>query len=136
MGFSYFMIVGKGDHPIYETEFSDTRQAQDNSQLKQFVMHAALDIVDELMWTTGAFYLKTVDRFNDCLISAYVTPGCIKFLMMHFDTIRHEDNVRVFFSEVYDLYLKTLLNPFYEFNSPIVSPVFDARVKALLRRHF
>jgi Sedlin, N-terminal conserved region len=33
--------------------------------LHQFVMHAALDAVDEQLWSTSAMHLGVVDRFNN-----------------------------------------------------------------------
>jgi hypothetical protein len=32
-------------------------------------------------------------------------------------------------------YVKLLLNPFYEPNTAITSPSFDARIKALVKKH-
>ena len=32
-------------------------------------------------------------------------------------------------------YVKLLLNPFYEPNTPITTPSFDARIKALVKKH-
>ena len=116
-------------------------------------------------------YLKAVDRVNEALISAYVTPGqvragvrathtlwlvcpctgaglCpptltvapthasrhqVRFLLLH--RSRSADAVRASFTEVHELYLKVLLNPFYKPQSPITAKGFDAKVKALAQRH-
>eukprot|EP00906_Rhabdomonas_costata_P018631 RCo027186 len=134
MGYTYFIIVGKGDQPVYEVETFDSKHILEKTQLKQFITNAALDPVDEAMWTTTAFYLKVVDRFNDFYISAYVTPGCTRFLIMQ--DSRQEESVKSFFHDVYDLYLKVLLNPFYDPNVAITSPQFDSRVRALLKKYF
>eukprot|EP00662_Eupelagonemidae_sp_cell21_P020312 gene20312-4105_t len=40
------------------------------------------------------------------------------------------DAVKHFFTEVYDLYLKVLLNPFYEVNTRITTPAFKQRQPA------
>jgi len=127
---SYFMIVGKDDIPIYEVEITD----QKSPQLKQFILHAALDPLDEALWSSQGFFFKGIDKFNEFSVSAHVTPGYTKFLLLQ--DFKQEDNVKVFFSDVYELYLKVLLNPFYEVNTPITSSSFDLRVRALLKRHF
>ena len=42
-------------------------------------------------------YLKVVDRHNEQLVSAYVTPGGAHFLLLHEN--RNEESVRSFFVE-------------------------------------
>jgi len=48
--------------------------------------------------------LQAVDRFNNLVVTAYVTPGNARFLLLHDG--RNDDNIRAFFSEVYEVYLK------------------------------
>ena len=124
------VIVGRSE-PIYECVFDD--QGDVASCSHQFVVHAALDIVDELLPQGNAVYLKTVDRYRELLVSAYVTPGHVRFMLLHDG--KSEDTVRNFFEDVYEMYLKVLLNPFYRPNSAIESPDFDMRVRALGKRY-
>ncbi len=104
--------------------------------LHQFVLHAALDAVDEAMWTTKELHLKvrwharhnaidhalgstvparssfvllhhhlqTVDRFNALSVTAFVTPGNARLLMLHDG--KSDDSIKTFFTEVYELYLR------------------------------
>ncbi|CAN7065846.1 hypothetical protein Bca4012_102370 [Brassica carinata] len=74
-----FIIVGRNDIPIYEAEVGSAPKREDAAQLHQFILHAALDVVQDLAWTTSAMFLKSVDRFNDLVVSVYVTAGHILF---------------------------------------------------------
>lgn len=155
----YLAIVGTNDSPIYELELGTHRQGGDGSakfspemkELNPFVVHAALDIVEDVQWNTSGLYLKAVDNFYSYMISAFVTPGSkckrareehergrrltldVKIMLLH-DT-KNEDSIRQLFNDVYDLYVKTLLSPFYFVNQPITSPVFDQKVRALARKY-
>ena len=37
------------------------------------MVHAALDVVEDSVWGTQSLVFKSVDKFNDFLISAFVT---------------------------------------------------------------
>lgn len=126
-----FVMTGKSG-PLYECDFAGKRDEAPRSG--QFVLHASLDMVDEAVWETNATYLKAVDRFEELYISAYSTAGGVRLLLLHAPT-RNEDGIRAFFTDVHELYLKVVLNPFYEAHAPITSEGFDTRVKALARKH-
>ena len=131
-----FMMVAGGDvdTPIFEAEFINTQRREDNSHLNQFIIHAALDMVDDAVWGTQTMLFKNVDKFNDYLISAFVTAGHVKLMLLH--DVRNEDGIRNFFHDVHELYVKVLMNPFYTPNTPITSPLFYSRVTTLGRKHF
>ncbi|ORY97376.1 trafficking protein particle complex subunit 2-like protein [Syncephalastrum racemosum] len=132
----YFVIVGATDNPIYETDIVPSSRSsslrEDHKHLNQFITHAALDVVEEVQWTTQAMYLKSIDRFNEYYVSSFVTGNNVKFMLLH--DHKSEDSIKNFFNDVYEVYVKVLMNPFYEKNSPITNPQFDTRVKAIARR--
>jgi hypothetical protein len=142
------------EHATPTTTRVRCRAQQQAQYLHQFVLHAALDAVDEAMWATKELFLKvrprkrqrgqrvgvgfrggwslsapppaglpqppraahdpvahatvarpqTVDRFNNLFVSAFVTPGGARLLLLHDG--RGDDGVRAFFGEVYELYLR------------------------------
>ncbi|CAG8456788.1 8525_t:CDS:2, partial [Ambispora gerdemannii] len=132
---------GTKDNPIYEAEFGSSSKGggeaivkkDEHRHLNQFIVHSALDVVEEMQWNTNTMYLKSVDKFNEWHVSAHVTAGNIKFMLLH--ETKSEDVIRNFFSECYELYIKVLLNPFYELNLPITSPAFDNRVRVIAKKY-
>lgn len=137
----YLAIVGTEDNPIYTQEFGTFRQGGDGSsrfspemkELAPFILHAAIDMVEQTASKTNQLYLRTVDNFYSHLVSAFITAGDIKIMLLH--ETRNEESIRQFFQEVHDLYVKTLLSPFYFVNQPISSPVFDQRIKSLAKKY-
>ncbi|KQK00325.1 hypothetical protein BRADI_3g48660v3 [Brachypodium distachyon] len=108
-------------------------EKEDQAYQHQFILHAALDVVQDLAWTTNAMSLKSVDRFNELVVSVYVTAGHTRFMLLH-DT-RTEDGIKSFFQEVHELYIKIFLNPLYLPGSRITSSHFDTKVRALARKY-
>lgn len=45
------------------------------------------------------------------------------------------DNIKLFFQELHELYIKTLMSPFYQPNQPIRSQAFDLKVRSIARRY-
>ncbi|CAM9354462.1 unnamed protein product [Choristocarpus tenellus] len=136
-----FTIVGRSE-PLYEAELGSgmgagglARVPEESAHLNQFIIHSALDMVDRKQWATPATHLKSVDRFNDQIVSAFLTAGGIKFMLLH-DVTRSDESVRSFFSDVHEIYVKLLMNPFYIYDSPIFSLAFDQRVKGLAQKYF
>ncbi|KAJ0974892.1 hypothetical protein J5N97_016857 [Dioscorea zingiberensis] len=130
-----FIIVSRNDIPIYEAEVGSAIKKEEAAHQHQFILHAALDIVQDLVWTTSAMFLKAMDRFNDLVVSVYVTAGHILHILMLLHDSRNEDGIKSFFQEVHELYIKILLNPLYLPGSRITSSHFDTKVRALARKY-
>ena len=94
---SKFCIIGGTSGVLYELDFA---AKADVARALTFTLHAALDMVDLAVWSSPSTYLKVVDRHNEQLVSAYVTPGGARFLVLH--DARNEDGIRAFCTEVDD----------------------------------
>lgn len=54
----------------------------------------------------GCRYLRLVDKFNEQNVSAFLTAGGAKLMLLHDG--RTDDAIRTFFAEVHELYVKVL----------------------------
>ncbi|KIJ56512.1 hypothetical protein M422DRAFT_22675 [Sphaerobolus stellatus SS14] len=99
----------------------------------QMIANASLDVVEDTMRMNNAMYLKAIDKFNEWTVSAFVTPGNMKFILLH--DSKNDEGIKAFFMDVWELYLKTMLNPFHTAYTPIKSSVFDARVRTSAKKH-
>ncbi|GAB0137318.1 hypothetical protein EsDP_00005589 [Epichloe bromicola] len=159
----YFAIVGAQDNPLFEYEFGTSKQGGDgqsrfNDQLRhlnQFILHSSLDIAEEVQWAQGQMYLKCIDKFFNNYISCFVTGANVKFLLLHQPTVptsaspsrlstaiganptspATEEAIKMFFTEVYDSWVKAVMNPFYKASTEVTSSVFRQRVAAAGRKY-
>ena len=55
----------------------------------------------------------------------------IKLMLLH--ETRNDDGIRAFFNDVWECYVKALMNPFYAVDKAINSSVFEAKVRAIAK---
>ena len=80
-------------------------------------------------------HMKHIDRFNTWSVTAYVTVARVRLVLLHEHDVRNDDGIKTFLAEMHQLYVKTLLNPFYIPGSQITSRAFLAKVKVLAKKH-
>ncbi|KAK5123740.1 hypothetical protein LTR85_002376 [Meristemomyces frigidus] len=172
----YFTIIGTRDNPLFDLEFGTSKIGGDGiarfrdeaKYMNQFIVHAALDMVEEAQWANKDLYLKRIDTFQNNHVHCFLTGGNVKFmLLMNPDpsattyssyqvsppsrpsTARQsttmlaanpnsqqtEDAVRQFMFEVYESWEKCIMNPFYQVNQVVTSPIFRSRVAAAAKKY-
>lgn len=92
-----------------------------------------MDLVDEHKWKTQNMHLKSIDRFNQWFVSAFVTASQIRFLIVHNN--KNDEGIKNFFNEMYETYVKYSMNSFYKVNTPIKSPMFEKKAQLYGRKY-
>lgn len=72
----YFAIIGHKDNPLFEHEFGTSKSSgdgisrftQDQRRMNQFIVHASLDVVEEVQWGTGNMYIPPFSPLPQILI--------------------------------------------------------------------
>ena len=126
-----FMIVSPEDCQVYEKKI--TSYKKEINYMHELIAYASLDMVELSEWQTNNMFMKQVDKFNDSIIHCFVTPGRMRFLLLHEGI--SDDSIKNFFNDVYEYYVKALLNPFIDKNTKINSKNFDDKVKILMKKY-
>ncbi|WFC95934.1 TRAPP subunit [Malassezia brasiliensis] len=105
----YFCIVGTRDNLLYEADLSITATTP----------------------TTQA--PSNTEQTRNSGIFGFSSAFDAKFIILH--EHKHEDGIRNFLMDVWELWVKITMNPFQDLNDPIRSPAFDARLRAAARKH-
>ena len=166
----YFVVISPTDTPLFEYTFGTSkaggngqahfRNGESSRYMNQFIVHAALDVVEEVQWLSPNMWLKVIDNYapTNSHISCYMTGTNVRFMLLHqpggptapagsrASTLssssiaqnptspQTEEAIRQFMTEVYEIWVKTLMNPFYKIGDEIKSPAFRTRVTAAGRK--
>ncbi|RMD42771.1 hypothetical protein DV735_g2334, partial [Chaetothyriales sp. CBS 134920] len=137
------------------------RNGETSRYMNQFIVHASLDVVEEAQWLSPNMWLKVIDNYppTSSHVSCFVTASNVRFMLLHqpaamptsgagsrastisASSIPHnptsqhtEEAIRQFMIEVYELWVKASMNPFYRPGATITSPMFRQRVTAIGRK--
>jgi len=81
-------------------------------------------------------YMRNVDKFNNQLyVSCMQTPSGARFLILH-ENNKNEEQIKQFFNEVYEIFVKIVMNPFFDTSEKISIPQFDEKVRMIAHRTF
>ncbi|CCH60948.1 hypothetical protein TBLA_0D04520 [Henningerozyma blattae CBS 6284] len=80
-------------------------------------------------------FLGCVDHFYGSQVTAYVTYQGARLITVHHTTPPDNAQLKSFYIGVHELFIKTLMNPFYKMDQAINSEVFDKKVKDLAQKY-
>ena len=123
------MIVSRDDFPLFELKIDrlvKSSLALQKQDLYEFIINAALDPVDNMQWSTPNMYLKTVDKVDCLSVNCLLTPANARLMILHENMA--EDKLKTFLNEVYDLFVRLSMNPFFSSTEKICIEQFDQRV--------
>lgn len=139
------IVTREQDFPVFELElpqqFLKSSKGETFKHMFQFVLNAALDPVEQVQWTSGNMYLKCVDTYSEgssaesgLQVHCFVTPNNSKFLLLH--EFKAEENIKMFFNDVYELFTRMQLSPFFNPEQKINVPGFAQRVTLAAKKAF
>ncbi|GMM44088.1 TRAPP subunit [Pichia kluyveri] len=138
----YLTIIGSNNAPVYELDIGSYKQNSngifkfpDNiNNLKQFIANSSLDILENIQFNSQQHYFNNIDSFYGYSTFIFLTQSNIKYIILT-NSKNLDESIRQFFIELNELYLKKLLSPFYDYNSPINSKFFTTRVKNIAKKY-
>lgn len=139
----YFTILGPTDTPLYELDIGSHKNPsaeavpsfpQEIDQLKQFIVNASLDILQDLQMRTPQIFYPRLDSFYGYNVLAYLLHTNVKLVILT-NTKANDEAIRQFFSDVSDLVTKKMITPFYKTGDVIVDSSFDSRVKVIAKKY-
>jgi trafficking protein particle complex subunit 2 len=95
----YFTILSPNDLPLFTYTFGTSKSSGDGNPrfpahlLKQcpFIANASLDLLEEAQWSSGAMYLKQIDKYQGVFVSGFVTGGNVRFLLLSTNEVDSQD---------------------------------------------
>ncbi|CAJ1942858.1 unnamed protein product [Cylindrotheca closterium] len=133
--------------------FLESMEGNDKAIHHEFMIHAALDRLDEVLGSPknyqipkhlrSSHWMGSLCVMEDCEIFGYVTPSNIKILaLVKRDDImplqkRNDSDVRMLFKVVHDCYVRYTLNPFTTIRSKIEKPCqnFEKGINMAIKKY-
>jgi len=122
-------IVGKANNPLYVKSFN----SQTDDLKFHFIIHSALDLV-EIRNAEGysSGFLGLLYPTENFRVYGFVTNTRIKLFAVVDDSSVKEIDVKQFFDRFHTLYVKTVSNPFHNFDEEIDSSKFQVEIARLV----
>ncbi|KAG9395536.1 Sedlin [Carpediemonas membranifera] len=125
-------LVGPKNSPLFFQTFGDVVVLN-----LQFVVHAALDVLDEKIQDENREdrrkddnflgLLQTTDRFK---VWGYISSTFHKILIVAAESV-HQADIKVMMTKIHALYVDAYSNPFHPIGRPIHAATMTKEVEAL-----
>jgi hypothetical protein len=143
------MNLNNSTNPINTTNPTNTttKTITPKDDLLHFILHSALDTVDTKLFSTSylaattsssgsatasnlPLFYRGIDKYNDYLISVFITFSQCKFLFVH-ESRMDENILKNLLCEIFEYFLIYRCNPFVDTRKPIISRAFDERIRLI-----
>ncbi|GMH35948.1 hypothetical protein BSKO_03816 [Bryopsis sp. KO-2023] len=133
-------VVGQANNPLFIKCFAD--ESGESALKFHYVVHCALDAVEEKVYGSSQkkgqsgpqeSYLGLLYPTEDYKVLGYITNTNVKFILVVDDLVLKEDDIRRIFKRIHHEYVNAVSNAFYTFGTRIDSPMFEARIRALVK---
>ncbi|CZT25174.1 related to sedlin [Ramularia collo-cygni] len=148
----YFSIIGSRDNPIFEIDFGTSKIGGDGvarfreeaKHMNQFIVHSALDVVEDAQWSGNVKFMLLMNpdpaataysSFQTSPPSRPATARQSTLIANNPTSQQTEEAVRQFMLEVYEAWMKCIMNPFYATDQPVTSPIFRSRVSTAAKKY-
>lgn len=130
------VVIGKDNAPLY----SWAADGRDKLQL-EYLAHTALDVIQEKVASTTKtpgdtrdLYLGLLYASEEYKLFGYTTNTRIKLVIITDagNTTLRDNEIRMMFRRLHDMYTRVVCNPFYCPGKEINSREFDQNIQALV----
>ncbi|KAH9255213.1 hypothetical protein BASA81_006653 [Batrachochytrium salamandrivorans] len=133
------IVVGNNDEPVFLKDLKapaahlGSGELHPDEYLYHFLLHSSLDLLADKQWVNTNMFLGVVETFREYSVSAWITLSGTKLLLLHHG--HTELQVKNFFREVHQVWIKQAMNPLQPREGQITSLGFDVKVTGLATRH-
>lgn len=134
-------VIGQTSQPLYLETFQPEQAVTGDALTFHYLVHCALDGVEEKLTATrkapqqaGDSFLGLLYSTEDYHVYGYLTNTRIKLITVTGDEAAKEEDVRAVLCNIHTAYVDAISNPFHDAGQPLTSARFHQRVRAIMDR--
>lgn len=106
----HLLVLDRDNVPLLQMPL--VAAGEDDPVMIDLVLQSAVEVLITKLASSRQLYLKQIDKVTpEWAVSAFVTLGNIKFILLHPIKI-DEATLKIFFSDVHTAFVKSYMSPF------------------------